>query len=418
MTQGSPRPVCMLTHSYYEEDARVRREAESLARAGRPVDVFALRRPGEQRQETVDGVHVIRLPVQRHQGAGIRTYLVEYMDFLARSMVAATRAHRHRRYALLQVHTLPDFLIFAGLPLRLAGRVPLVLDLHEAMPEFFCSRFGASPRSLTHRVLLAQERVSIAMASSVLTVNDTLLDRLVALGVPRDKVTVILNTPDLRLFDQAAGPVRPFMGDGTLRLVYAGALTPTYELDVVLNAIGRIVASRPDIPVHATIYGRGDADSALRARAAELAIADHVTFGGRIPLEQVPGVIAAADIGLAPTRRSPMTDLSLSTKIFEYATMGKPVVASMLPTVSRYFTPGTIAGYRPGDGRDLADVLVRLVDDPGERRSRCVATEARVRELGWDVQAATYLRVIERVARDGISSGRAALERAGPPETL
>ena len=43
----APRPVAMVTHSYYEEDPRVRREAEALVAAGRQVDVFALRRPDD-----------------------------------------------------------------------------------------------------------------------------------------------------------------------------------------------------------------------------------------------------------------------------------------------------------------------------------------------------------------------------------
>src|SRR5262245_48502278 len=67
--RASRRPVAMLTHSYYEEDPRVRREAECLAAAGYPVDVFALRQPGAGRVATIDGVAVHRLDVQRHQGA-------------------------------------------------------------------------------------------------------------------------------------------------------------------------------------------------------------------------------------------------------------------------------------------------------------------------------------------------------------
>jgi len=45
-------------------------------------------------------------------------------------------------------------------------------------------------------------------------------------------MTVILNSPDLGLFDPARPPTRKFMADGRLRIVYTGALTPTYELDV------------------------------------------------------------------------------------------------------------------------------------------------------------------------------------------
>ena len=44
------RPIAMLVHSYYEEDPRVRREAEALVAAGHAVDVFSLRRPGHPRE--------------------------------------------------------------------------------------------------------------------------------------------------------------------------------------------------------------------------------------------------------------------------------------------------------------------------------------------------------------------------------
>src|SRR4029078_2099231 len=79
---GPPRrPAAMIVHAYYEEDSRVRREAESLVARGRPVDVFALRRPGDQPIRGVDGVRVHRLDVQRHQGAGLGIYLREYLAF-------------------------------------------------------------------------------------------------------------------------------------------------------------------------------------------------------------------------------------------------------------------------------------------------------------------------------------------------
>jgi len=60
----------MIVHSYYDEDPRVRREAESLVAAGHAVDVFALRRADDTVEADVAGVHVRRLGVQRHQGAG------------------------------------------------------------------------------------------------------------------------------------------------------------------------------------------------------------------------------------------------------------------------------------------------------------------------------------------------------------
>lgn len=414
---GPPlRPVAMIVHAYYEEDPRVRREAESLVARGRPVDVFSLRQPGDTATGTVEGVRIHRLDVQRHQGAGLGTYLREYLAFLVRAGWAVTRAHRRRRFAVVQVHTLPDFLVFAGLPLRLAG-VPLVIDLHEAMPEFFRMRFPRASSPLVHRLLVLQERMSIGLASAAITVNDALAERLVGLGVPADKITVLLNSPSLSRFDPAAHPRRPFLADGTLRLVYAGALTPTYELDVAVEAVARLRELRPDLPVLLELYGRGDAETLLRDRAAVLGLADRVILHGRIPIEDVPAAVAAADIGLAPTRRDPFTDFSLSTKIFEYGAMGKPVVASRLPMVERTFPVGSVATYEPADAGDLAAAILRFVDDPLAREAAVARTLARVNELSWEHEADTLEALVGRLDRDGLSSGpdHAAASRSPEP---
>jgi len=398
---GAParRPVAMLTHSHYEEDPRVRREAESLVERGRDVDVYALRREGELAEELLDGVRVRRLGVERHQGAGIGTYLREYLSFLARAGWAVTRAQRRRRYAVVQVHTLPDFLAFGGLPVRLAG-VPILLDLHEAMPEFFRMRFPGSASPAAHRLLLIQERASIGLASAVITVNQALADRLVGLGVPSTKVSVILNSPSLRRFDRAAVPDRPFMADGVLRLVYAGALTPVYELDVVLRALVELRTGRPELPVALEIYGRGDAEAGLQALSGELALHDAVRFHGRIPISAVPGAIAAADIGLAPTRSNRFTEMSLSTKLFEYGAMDRPIVASALPLVERTFPAGSVATYRPGDPADLAAAILRLVDDPAGRQAAVDLARARIIELAWDHEADRLMDLVDRLAGD------------------
>lgn len=396
-TPSAPHPVAMLTHSYYEEDPRVRREAEALVASGRSVDVFALRRPADPPTEVLHGVTIQRLDVQRHQGAGLGTYLREYLAFLVRSGFALTGAHRRRGYGLVQVHTLPDFLVFAALPVRIAG-VPVILDLHEAMPEFFRSRFRGRAGRIGYALLRFQERASIAFASAVVTVNQALGDRLVAIGVPESKVTIVPNAPSLARFDPARHPERAFMADGTLRLVYAGALSPIYELDVVLEAIGRLARLRPDLPVCLDLYGRDFAEVPLRDRAVELGVAEQVAFHGRIALDAVPAAIAAADIGLAPTRRSDFTDFSLSTKAYEYAAMGRTVVASRLPMVERTFGDDVVT-YVPGDADDLAAALLRVVERPDERRARIVRALGRVRDLGWERESARYLALVDRLAR-------------------
>ncbi|MEO8468661.1 MAG: glycosyltransferase family 4 protein [Chloroflexota bacterium] len=392
------RPIVLITHSYYEEDPRVRRQAEAILASGRPVDVISLRRPGDAATGDVAGVQVRRLDVQRHQGAGLGTYLSEYMAFFVRVTWTLIRSQPKRRYALVQVATLPDWLVLAAMPLRLVG-VPVLIDLHESMPDFFRSRFPRAGNPFVHRGLVIAERLSIAASSHAITVNDALRDRLIRLGVAPDKVSVVRNTPSLARFDPSAHAPRTFMADGTLRLVYAGALTPTYELDVAVRALASVASRRPDLPVHLDVYGRGDSSDGLASLAEGLGITDQLTLHGRIPLEDVPAAVARADIGLAPTRRDDFTDSSLSTKILEYAAMRRPAIASRLPLVERTFPNGAVATYEPGNADDLADAILRAVDEPVARSKAVERAAEIVAQLSWERDAPPYLALLERFAR-------------------
>ena len=384
----------MIVHAYYEEDPRVRRQAETLVATGRPVRVIGMRRPGDPRDADLNGVRVTCLDVQRHQGAGIGVYVREYLAFLLRAMWAAVRLHRSERFGVAQVHSPPDFLVFATLPLRLVG-VPVILDLHEAMPEFFRMRFPRVRNPLAHGLLRLQERLSIGFASTTITVTDAMRDRLVALGHRPDSIRVVINSPSLARFDVSAHVRRAFRADGRLRLVYTGALTPTYELDVTLRAVATVHARRPDLDVALDLYGRGDFEASLRALADELGITDRVAFHGRIPIDDVPAVLAGADIGLAPTRLDRFTALTVSGKVYEYAAMRKPVVASRLPTVERDFPGDAVRTYASGDSEGMADAILGLADD-GQARERSIgAASAVVDGLAWDRVSGDYVALVD-----------------------
>jgi glycosyltransferase involved in cell wall biosynthesis len=190
------------------------------------------------------------------------------------------------------------------------------------------------------------------------------------------------------------------MADGTLRLIFAGGLTPTYEVQVAVRAVAALRDRRPDLPTHLDIYGRGDSEPELVRQVAELGLEDRVTLHGRIPIEDVPAAIARSDVGLATTRIDAFTAASLSTKIFEYAAMGKPVVAARLPLVEGAFPPDAVRRYEPGNAESLADELLALVDDPAARDAAVVAAYAIVAARSWEHDAPAYLELLERVARD------------------
>ncbi|HEX6139237.1 MAG TPA: glycosyltransferase, partial [Candidatus Limnocylindria bacterium] len=132
--------IAIVVHAVYPGDPRIRRQSDVLLEAGHEVDLFCLRGPGEAAEEQVGGLRILRLPVNR-TFTGFAGHMAEYLAFAGMAAVRLAREHRRRRYALAQVATVPDFLAFAAFPVRLTG-VPLLLDLHEDMPEFFRDRFA------------------------------------------------------------------------------------------------------------------------------------------------------------------------------------------------------------------------------------------------------------------------------------
>jgi glycosyltransferase involved in cell wall biosynthesis len=78
--------------------------------------------------------------------------------------------------------------------------------------------------------------------------------------------------------------------------------------------------------------------------------------------------------------------------------MGKPVVASRLAALARYFPAEAVESYTPGDADDLARAILRLVDEPTLRDARVRTARQRVGELSWDGEAERYAAVIDRLA--------------------
>ena len=298
---------------------------------------------------------------------------------------------------MVQVHSLPDFLVFAALPLRLVG-VPVLLDLHEAMPEFFRSRFPGASNPIVHRLLMLQERLSIAASTAVITVNPAMRDRLVRLGVPAAKAGVVVNSPSLGRFDIAAHPRRAFREDGRLRLIYTGALTPTYELDVAIAAVARI-AGRPARPGRrrSRCTAAATPGPALAAQAAELGIADRVTFHGRIAIEDVPAAVAARRHRPGPDPPRPIhrhEPLDQGVRVRRDGQAGRRVT----PADGRADVPaGHGGGVRSRAIRGaMADAILAFADDPVAREA-AVAHTAEIVEAGsWEHESEGYLALVER----------------------
>jgi len=378
----------MVVHSYCPADPRVRREAEALATDGWGVDVLCLQDRGQGWKETLGGVRYLRLPIRRRR-AGLLRYAFEYVVLLVLGILATVVLHGFRRYRLVQAHNMPDFLVFCGIVPWLTG-VPMLLDMHDPIPEVYRSKFSLPEEARLIRLLVGLERICVSFADHCLAATAAFRRRLLERGRPEAKITVLLNAPDPRLFRPRDAP----NGAGDVRtLLFHGTVTERSGVDSAIRAAERVRES--GVPLRFVILGDGDFLPEIRRLASEGDRAEWIDVRGPVALERVPDEIAAADLGVVPNRRGAFGDLALPTRILEYLSMERAVVTSRSPAITDVFGETDLFFYDAEDEGEFVRVLGNALASGDERRARVEAGRRVAAAHHWDVERRIYLDVVE-----------------------
>jgi glycosyltransferase involved in cell wall biosynthesis len=390
----APR-LLMLLHDCYPQEPRVASEARAARAAGFEVTVVALREPGEEPDEVVEGVRVVRLPVRHEHGGARLSLLREYVLFTTLAAAHAVRLARGARPDVVHVHNPPDFLVVAALLPRLLG-AKVVLDFHDLTPDMFMMRFENRDGGTLDRSLRLVERWTAKMSDAVLTVHEPYRQVLGANGVPVEKVSVVMNSLDERILPapRVSGGAPP----ESFRVVYHGTATPHYGVDLIVDAVA---LARPQIPsVRLDVYGGGDAHSEVASRVRAHGLEDVVGIVPRfLPQEEVLRLVQGASAGVAANLPTRLSRYALPTKLLEYVAMGIPAVAPSLPTIREHFTDEEVWFFEPGDAESLAAALVAVASDPEAASRRTENARNRYEAYRWPRSAATYIDLIWRLAQ-------------------
>lgn len=382
--------VLMAAYTNYRRDPRVKREAEALVQAGYRVVFLASRQPGEPNREVINGVEVIKVPSLNRKKTSALVYAADYALFSV--WLFLHLLWRPLRYRLIHIHNMPDFLVFAACLPRALGR-PLIHDVHDLMPEIYCEKFGLAENHWMIRLLMLQERWAGRFASAVLTVEERLRDILSARGIPRDKIRVLMNLPDDRLFAPGAREERT----GSFTLIYHGTLARRLGLDIAIRAVGM---AREHVPgLKFKILGGGEERARLMRLSEELGLTDCVSFSqGFVPVEEVVPIVRSADVGVVPLRISSGTDIMLPTKLLEYVSLGIPCIVPRTGTITRYFDDRMVQFFEAENPESLAAAIVDLYKNPAKRES--LAREAHVRfdaAHRWSEHKKVYTDLVQQL---------------------
>ena len=155
--------ICMVAYTDYHVDTRVRREAEALVKRGDSVDMVCLNDEHRPASQIDNGVRLFEISIGRYRGADIKKYLISYIWFFLTATYKLTVLQIRNRYQIVQVHTMPDFMVFVAIVPKLFG-AKVILDVHDLMPELYQSKFKLSSRHPVIRFITWIERCSIRFA--------------------------------------------------------------------------------------------------------------------------------------------------------------------------------------------------------------------------------------------------------------
>lgn len=388
--QPVSRRICMVTYSDYWSDTRVMHYAEALAERGDTVDVLALQGAKDcSAPRTPANIRVA--PLQQRV---IRTernrssYLFPVVRFTLAAFAWIFREHRRNPYDLAHIHNMPDFLVFAvGLPKLTGTRV--ILDIHDLVPEFYASKFGANTAAPSITILKWIERAAAKFADYIIISNHLWRDKYVARTGTQEQCSVRINNVDTSLFC-----LQPrTRNDGKFILLFPGGLQWHQGLDIAIQAFSNVSLRLPHAEFH--IYGDGNMKPSLLALTRQLKLEDKVRFFDPIPTHEIVRVMANADLGVVPKRADSFGNEAYSTKIMEFMALGIPVVVSRTRIDSFYFSDQEVRFFESGNVEALAKAIIELAQNPAGRELLSGNGLAYAERNSWETRKAEYWDLVD-----------------------
>ena len=301
---------------------------------------------------------------------------------MAAGWFKALRVAQKKRATLIHAHwVIPGGAIGAAA----AGSLPLIVSLH------------GSDVFVAERHFLARQaaRATFARATAVTACSEDLRSRAVALGADAQRSAVIPYGVDCERFKpdplaRTRRRARLGVADDAPLVFAIGRLVKKKGFEYLIEAASILKDDYPHLRV--CIAGEGDLDGALRAQAHAAGVASRVQFLGVVPHHEVPELLAAADVAVAPSVHDAAGNVDgLPNTVMEMLASATPLVTTSAGGIGAVATDGETARLVPErDASALASAIRDLLGRPDLR----TALGARARELVWRHHS------WDRVARD------------------
>ena len=397
MSAGPPQRILIVSHYFPPEagapQARLSALAAAWAAGGDSVTVLTGMpnhptgvlppeyRRAVRRREWRDGYRVVRTWLYATPNEGTARKTLSHLSFMVTSVLLGGLACGRADTVVVSSPTF--FSIGSAWLLARLKRARLVIEVRDLWPAIFVE-LGVLTNRRVIRLLERLELAAYAAADQVVVVSDGFRQNLIDRGVPAAKVHTVRNGVALNRFrpgepdSPARETARARLGarPGDCLVLYAG----THGISHALSRVADAAALVADRSVRVAFVGDGSDKPRLRRRVAELGL-ENVTLAPAVPPDQVPALLAAADICLVPLRDVPLFATFIPSKMFEYLATAKPVIGSVTGEPAQILREAGAVVVPPEDSEALAGAIASLAADPARRAAMGQRGRAYVEEF-------------------------------------
>jgi glycosyltransferase involved in cell wall biosynthesis len=194
--------------------------------------------------------------------------------------------------------------------------------------------------------VLLCEKINIAYAHKIIAVSDAIKNLLIKVGVTESRIIVNPNGVDTELFDPCKlqkdrRKIRTDLGlSGKYVFGFIGTFSYWHDVEQIVDVIPRVYVLCPKS--HFLLIGNGPLFDYVQKKIEEnRLIHSAVTLTGMVPQHSAPKYLAACDAFLSLTKPNPdgTPFFGSPTKLFEYMSLGKPIIASDLDQIAQVIQP-------------------------------------------------------------------------------
>jgi len=247
---------------------------------------------------------------------------------------------------------------FPAMVYGLLLRAPVALNVDDLWPEDMYSLNLLKPNSLLAKVAEALARIAYHKAKVITPISPHY--KLVICGRYRtdpSKVKTVRAGVDTSKFK----PCPPRQRGDKFTVLYSGAFSVAYDFEQVLQAAKLLQNEN----VEFVLQGGGEVAPLVKKRVRELGLINVKVIDKILPREEVAKLLCQADALLLPLKDFGRPYLGISSKLYEYQAVGKPILCAArgAPALHILETRSGLVS-RPGDIEALAKNTLELAHNP------------------------------------------------------